>query len=79
MNTIHDSLVSKVREDAKETYKEIAIQAMTHDVFTFLKDVYKYEFKVPLGVGMKISKNWGYTKEEVVYNVFQDGTMLLKE
>lgn len=52
---------------------------MTFDVFKFLDDVYGYEFKVPLGVGIKISRNWGKTDKEVTYNCFRDGSMNMKE
>ena len=45
------------REDMRETWKQIAIQAMTHDVFRFLKEVYRYDFKVPLGVGIVTGKD----------------------
>lgn len=79
LNTIHDSIVVAVREDYKEIFSDIAKQAMTFDVFKYLDDIYNYEFQVPLGVGIKISRNWGYTKEEVTYNCFRDGSIRQKE
>ena len=72
-NTIHDSLVSRFKEDEKEVYEQLSKQALTHDVYWFLKEVYNYSFLVPLGVGIKTSKHWGAAKEETIYNVWPDG------
>lgn len=71
--TIHDSIGSRVHKDEVEAYKEISKQSLTTDVFTFLRDVYNYEFKVPLGVGIKVSRNWGASDLEEIWNVFPDG------
>lgn len=73
-NTIHDSIVSRVHKDELDAYKELSKQALTTDVYNFLREVYNYEFSVPLGVGIKIAANWGDTKEEEVWDVFPDGT-----
>jgi DNA polymerase I-like protein with 3'-5' exonuclease and polymerase domains len=77
--TIHDSIGSKVHKEEIEAYKELSKQALTYDVFNFLRDVYDYEFKVPLGVGVKISRNWGKAETEYVWNVFPDGRETYKE
>lgn len=79
LNTVHDSIIPMVRQDAKEAFFDIAKQSMTFDVFKYLDDIYDYQFQVPLGVGIKLSRNWGFTKEEVTYNCFRDGTSLMKE
>lgn len=78
VNTIHDSIVSEVAPHAKEVYEAIAIQAMTGDVFEYLKRVYGYEFECPLGVGNKMAEYWS-EGEEVTYNVFPDGTIKKKD
>lgn len=72
-NTIHDSIVSRVRKDVVEEYKAISKQSLTTDVYKFLADVYNYQFKVPLGVGVKVGKNWGQSKEEHVWSVWPSG------
>lgn len=79
--TIHDSIGSKVHKDEVEIYKELSKQALTTDVYRFLREVYDYEFVVPLGVGVKTARNWAQTKQEHAWNVWPDGreTYTLKE
>lgn len=77
--TIHDSIGSHVHKSEVEAYKELSKQALTYDVFNFLRDVYGYEFTVPLGVGVKLSRNWGKSDTEYVWNVFPDGKETYKE
>lgn len=72
-NTIHDSLVSRVHKDCVEEYMQLSKLCLTEDVYKFLEDVYNYKFTVPLGVGVKIGKNWGSSKEEHVWSVWPDG------
>lgn len=72
-NTIHDSLVSRVHKDCVEQYMQLSKQCLTEDVYKFLSDVYNYQFSVPLGVGVKVAKNWGASKEEHVWSVWPDG------
>lgn len=71
--TIHDSIAARVHKDVVEETKQIAKQCLTTDVYRFLERVYGYCFKVPLGLGIKVSRNWGYTKEEDSWNVWPDG------
>jgi hypothetical protein len=56
-NTIHDSIVVRQPEEDVERTTAIAKQAMTHDVYKFLEQVYRYTFQVPLGFGAKTAKN----------------------
>ena len=72
-NTIHDSICARVHKDDVDAAKQVAKVTMTTDVYSFLLKVYKYDFKVPLGVGLKVSKNWGDTKVEEIYDVWPDG------
>ena len=72
-NTIHDSVAARVREDFVSEYEDIAKQSFTYDVYKHLKEVYKYSFRVPLGLGIKAAKRWSDTKEEVSINVWADG------
>ena len=71
--TIHDSIASRVHKDEVELYKDISKLALTHDVFRFLAEVYNYHFKVPLGLGLKLSRNWGDTSKEEIWNVTCEG------
>jgi DNA polymerase I-like protein with 3'-5' exonuclease and polymerase domains len=79
--TIHDSIGSKVHKDEVEAYKEISKVSLTTDVYRFLREVYGYEFSVPLGVGVKVARNWAQTKTEEAWNVWPDGkeTYTIKE
>lgn len=72
-NTIHDSICARVHKDDVEEAKQIAKVCMTTDVYNFLRNVYKYDFKVPLGVGFKVAKNWGATNVEEIHDVWPDG------
>jgi DNA polymerase I len=74
VNTVHDSIICEIPPGVRETFEKIAARAMTHDVYTFLREVYKYDMVTPLGTGIKIAQNWGEAKQEIVYNVFPDGT-----
>ena len=47
---------------------------MTRDVYKFLQEVYCYNFRVPLGFGMKTGKNWGTSDTEHKWDVWPDGS-----
>jgi len=73
-NTVHDSVASRVHKDDVEECKVIAKQAATYDVYNFLDSVYNYSFDfVPLGIGVKVAKNWGRTKVEESWDVEYSG------
>lgn len=72
-NTIHDSLVSRVHREDVEQYMNLSKHCLTTDVYNFLREVYNYNFSVPLGVGVKVAKNWGESKTEHVWSVYPDG------
>lgn len=72
-NTIHDSICARVHKDDVDEAKQVAKVTMTTDVYKFLRDVYDYDFTVPLGVGLKVAKCWGDTKVEEIYDVWPDG------
>lgn len=74
--TIHDSIVSRVHKDSIKEAQDIASKALTSDVYKHLERVYNFKFHTPLGLGMKTSRNWGDTKDELKYDVFPDGTMI---
>lgn len=80
-NTIHDSICARVHKDDIEEAKQLAKVCMTTDVYAFLRSVYDYDFQVPLGIGVKVAKNWGATKKEEIWAVFPDGreTYTVKE
>lgn len=79
-NTIHDSVAVRVHKDEVEVCKQIAKQAMTYDVYSYLEQVYNYTFDwVPLGLGIKVAKHWGDSKTEQAWDVTFDGTEHYKE
>lgn len=73
-STIHDSIACKVKKGYSDEVLNAAKQAFTHDVYSHLLRVYNYKFRVPLGLGAKVSTHWGDTKEEYKVDVFPDGT-----
>jgi hypothetical protein len=56
----------------------MALQAMTSDVYLFLREVYNYDLKVNLGTGIKIGKNWGEGRE-IQYDLTPEGKLTLTE
>lgn len=78
-NTIHDSIISRVHKDYVEEYEQLSKRCLTTDVYDFLREVYRYDFKVPLGVGVKVSKNWGTADVEKVWSVWPSGEESYKE
>ena len=77
--TIHDSIGVYVHKDETEICKELFKVSLTDDVFRYLRDIYNYEFITPLGVGAKVSRNWGVADKESIWNVNPDGTYTFKE
>jgi DNA polymerase-1 len=77
--TIHDSIGAKVHKDEVEVYKELSLVALTTDVFRFLEETYDYKFKVPLGVGTKIGRQFGKSDVEHSWNVWPDGKVEYKQ
>lgn len=73
INTVHDSLIAEVHPSAVDEFQQIAIQAMTVDVFNHLMDTYGYDFDTPLGTEIKVSTYWGDTDKSVKVNVTKDG------
>lgn len=74
-STVHDSIASKVHKDDVEAVDGIAKQCLTYDVYEFLKRVYKYQFKVPLGLESKVGTHWGTGKGKK-WDVWPDGREL---
>ena len=66
VNTIHDSLVAELFPEERELFESLAVQCFTHRVYKYLLDVYKLNFNVPLGVGIKIGTHWGEGKEKKI-------------
>lgn len=79
VNTVHDSIISKVHKNAVDEYKELSVYCFTTGVYAFLKEVYNYQFQVPLGCGIKVATHWGDTKEELSFDVYPDGRITTKE
>ena len=71
--TIHDSIVCRVHKDCQEEFIAISKQALTYDVYEFLERIYGWRFRVPLGMGVKIAKHWGDTKDEYKVDVWSTG------
>lgn len=59
VNTVHDSIEAEFPPHERELFESVAVQALTRDVYSYLNQVYKIEFSVPLGVGMVVGRHWG--------------------
>lgn len=77
-NTVHDSICVRQHKDVVDEVTQIAKKCMTHDVYAFLKEVYRYEFSVPLGFGAKTGTHWGESSTEYKYDVWPDGNERLQ-
>lgn len=71
--TIHDSIACKIKGGTFDEVMDVAKQAFTYDVYNHLLRVYGYKFRVPLGLGAKVSSHWGDTKDEVKIDCWPDG------
>jgi DNA polymerase I-like protein with 3'-5' exonuclease and polymerase domains len=78
INTIHDSIISVVHKDYTELYEQLSKFCFTDLMFDYLRRNYNYEFTCSLGCGIKVSRNWGQSETEVIYNVTPDGTCTRK-
>ena len=63
VNTVHDSVISELHPDEVDEFHECSKYAFTYLVYHYLKEVYDVEFNCPLGIGVKVGKNWGTGKE----------------
>ena len=64
LNTIHDSIIAEISLKDLDKYKAILVESFTSNIYTILYKLYGYEFKVPLGVGIKCAEFWGEGLEE---------------
>jgi DNA polymerase I-like protein with 3'-5' exonuclease and polymerase domains len=63
VNTIHDSIIAYLPPDEVEAFHELSKQTMIYDVYSLLDKLYGIQFTIPLGCGVKVSKNWGEGEE----------------
>jgi DNA polymerase I-like protein with 3'-5' exonuclease and polymerase domains len=64
VNTVHDSLVCEIHPEYVDDFKRISALAFGPAVWDYLMRVYKLDFDVPLGCGVKVGTHWGEGKEE---------------
>lgn len=79
INTIHDSIVSVFPRGFEQFYEDVSKFCFTDALFQLLRVNYNYEFAAPLGCGIKYSRNWGDSPNEIIYNVNTDGSFTRKE
>lgn len=85
INTIHDSIIVDIDEEAANEFAILSAQCMIEDVKRFIKDLYGIELYVPLGCGIKIGDHWSEGKIipdvkddlSIDYDVKVDGTELV--
>ena len=78
-NTIHDSIACRFKEEDEELFKLCGKVCLTTDVYDYLRTIYKYEFTVPLGAGVKVGSHWGEAPFEEIWDVFPDGREVYKK
>jgi hypothetical protein len=66
-------VVAEIAPGHEDDFRRLAVKAFTVDVYKYLEAVYGYEFKVPLGTGVKVGLRWG-AGEESTFNVYRDGS-----
>jgi len=66
VNTVHDSVICEVHKEDIDRYREIAVQAFTHDVYEYLCRVYGIRFNVPLGCETCVGTHWSEGDEYAV-------------
>ena len=79
INTIHDSIISVVPKDKTDEYELLSKICFTDVVFEYLERNYNFEFTCSLGCGIKVSRNWGTSPVEIIYNVTPEGHSTRKE
>lgn len=63
LNTVHDSIVLEVADNAIEDVIAVLVDAFTKQIYTTIKQIYNYELVVQMGIGVKVGKHWGEGKE----------------
>jgi DNA polymerase I-like protein with 3'-5' exonuclease and polymerase domains len=79
ISTIHDSVVSLFPKGWEQFYEDVSKFCFTDAAFELLRSNYDYEFVAPLGCGIKYSRNWGDSPNEIIYNVKPNGEFTRKE
>src|SRR3990167_4674975 len=81
LNTVHDSVVCDIAASALDVWKDIARNSFTLDVYTYLRNVYKYDFDlVPLGVGMNYGTHWADdANAEEEWDVYPTGQLVKRK
>lgn len=72
VNTVHDSVILEVDPAQLGRVREAAISAFGSDVYEYLRNIYGYEFSVPLGCGITAGTHWSEGAEES-YNIWPNG------
>ena len=68
VNTVHDSIVMEVHKEEVKEVEEIVLTSFGEKCYSYLSEVYRIQFNVPLGCGIKIGDRWG-TGTETSYTL----------
>jgi len=64
VNTVHDSVELEAPKEEREEIDELICHSFSEVCYNYLYRVYNYNFKTPLGVGIKWGTHWGEGEEK---------------
>ena len=65
VNTVHDSIISELAPGEEAEWTRIIKAAYTTCVYDYLRRMYGYDFRAPLGVSYNIGAYWGDGEEHL--------------
>lgn len=67
VNTVHDSIVAEIKPEAADQFRDLSRWALSVGVYQMVQRLYGIKLVCRLGCGVKVSENWGDTKQEAKY------------
>lgn len=62
INTVHDSVIGEIHPDERELFREIVVKCMEDVPIWYMKNVYGFEFDVPLEAEVDFNSHWADTE-----------------
>lgn len=77
VSTVHDSLICEIHPEHTDDFRRIAQESFGVRTYNYLRDVYRMDYSVPLGIGIKIASHWSEGSEEL-YEFYNGKTERVK-